>query len=268
MAIQIGVFLPTSGPHIAESGAGELRASARTAESAGLESVWASDHLIASQPMLDSTVALTTAAAVTDRLRIGYGAMLLALRPAAWAAKEIATLQQLSDDRLLLGVGTGNPAHGDIGWRAAGAPFAERGARTDHALAVLPDLVAGKPTRLDDELEVALSPGASMPPILIAGNSARARRRAAAYGDAWMPINPGLDQLPGLLNELRELAARHERPAPAVTIVAPALSTDPRSAAAELTAYEAAGVERVILAPTGPDWRRDYAFAGAVRAAQ
>ncbi|MFE3758152.1 LLM class flavin-dependent oxidoreductase [Nocardia tengchongensis] len=268
MAVQIGVFLPTSGPREAGFGAGEIRDSARTAEAAGLESLWATDHLIASQPMLDSTVALTTAAAVTDRIRIGFGAMLLALRPIAWAAKEIGTLQQLSDGRTLLGVGTGNPAHGDVGWRAAGVPFDERGVRTDRALSVLPKLITGEPATLDDGLEVTLSPAAPMPPILVAGNSARARRRAAAFGDSWMPINPALDELPALLTELRDLAARHHRPTPTVTVVAPALPADPHQAAATLAAYETAGVERVILAPTGQDWRRDYAFAADLRAAQ
>ncbi|WP_433591318.1 LLM class flavin-dependent oxidoreductase [Nocardia sp. CA-145437] len=268
MAIQIGVFLPTSGPHSAASGPREVRESARVAEAAGLESLWATDHLVASQPMLDSTVALSTAAAVTDRIRVGFGAMLLAMRPVAWAAKEIATLQQVSEGRLLVGVGTGNPAHGDVGWRAAGVPFAERGVRTDRALAVLPRLVAGERTTLDDGLDVALSPGAPVPPILVAGNSARARRRAAVHGDSWMPINPGLDDLPGLLTDLKQLAEQYGRQTPAVTVVAPALSAEPRAAADELVAYEAAGVERVVLAPTGPDWRNDYAFAAGVRAAQ
>ncbi|MGW4350513.1 LLM class flavin-dependent oxidoreductase [Nocardia sp. NPDC004582] len=268
MAIRIGVFLPTSGPHNTGAGPREVRDSARAAEAAGLESLWATDHLVASQPMLDSTVALSTAAAVTDRIRVGFGAMLVALRPVAWAAKEIGTLQQVSDGRLLLGIGTGNPAHGDIGWRAAGAPFAERGVRTDRALAVLPGLISGEPTTLDDDLAVTLSPGAPVPPILIAGNSARARRRAAEHGDAWMPINPGLDRLPGLLTELKDLAEQHGRRTPTVTVVAPALSTDPRQAVDELAAYETVGVERVVLAPTGADWRSDFAFAADVRALQ
>ncbi|AYF72962.1 LLM class flavin-dependent oxidoreductase [Nocardia yunnanensis] len=268
MSVQLGVFLPTSGSRKAESGASDIRDSARLAEESGLESVWATDHLIATQPMLDSTIALTTAAAVTDRIGIGYGAMLLALRPVAWAAKEIATLQQLSNNRVLLGVGTGNPAHGDIGWRAAGVPFVERGTRTDHALAVLPDLIAGKPTTLAPDLDVTLSPGAPVPPILIGGNSSRAHRRAAIHGDAWMPINPALDQLPAAISELRDIAAQHQRPAPAITIVAPTLSTDPYRVADELATYESAGVHRVILAPTGPHWRDYYTFAAALRAAQ
>jgi hypothetical protein len=45
--------------------------------------------------------------------------------------------------------GPGNPAHGDTGWRAVGVSYADRGRRTDDALAVLPDLVAGHPVSLD-----------------------------------------------------------------------------------------------------------------------
>ena len=99
--------------------------------------------MIASAPILDSTVVLATAAAVTGRVKIGFGVMLLALRPVAWAAKQISTLQYVSGERVLLGVGTGNPAHGDTGWRAAGRQLRRPGRRTDDALAVLPDLVAG-----------------------------------------------------------------------------------------------------------------------------
>jgi hypothetical protein len=50
-------------------------------------------------------------------------------------------------------------------------------------------------------------------------------------------------------------------------VVGPALDTDPRKAAAQLSAYAAAGAERVILAPTGAGWQRDYEFAGRLRAA-
>lgn len=49
--------------------------------------------------------------------------------------------------------------------------------------------------------------------------------------------------------------------------MAPALSTEPRKAAEQLSAFAAAGAERAILALTGPDWERDYEFAGKVRAA-
>ncbi|WP_454197871.1 LLM class flavin-dependent oxidoreductase [Nocardia sp. Marseille-Q1738] len=265
MTLEIGTILPTSTPDPAHPILGDVRASARFAEQIGLDSVWSTDHLVASAPILDSTVVLATAAAVTDRIRIGYSVLLLALRPAAWAAKQIATLQYVSGDRLILGVGTGNPAHGDVGWRAAAAPFAERGRRTDEALRVLPDLVAGQPTTLADGTVVTLSPGAAMPPVLVAGDGARARRRAAAYADGWVGIGLEPDQVRASKAELASLADEYGRRPPTVTVVAPSLATDPGHAADQLAAYADAGAERVILAPSGAEWRADYEFAAKIK---
>ena len=188
MAIKIGVLLPTSTRDPRQPILGDVRASARLAEEMALDSVWSTDHLVASAPMLDSTVVLATATAVTDRITIGFGVMLLALRPVAWAAKQISTLQYVSGERIVLGVGTGNPALGDIGWRAAGVAYESRGPLTDEALRVLPALVTGQPTELGGGLEVTLAPGSVMPPVLVAGNGDKALRRAAAYGDGWMSI--------------------------------------------------------------------------------
>jgi alkanesulfonate monooxygenase SsuD/methylene tetrahydromethanopterin reductase-like flavin-dependent oxidoreductase (luciferase family) len=260
VTIKIGVILPASTPDPANPIIGDIRASARFAEQAGLESVWTTDHLVASAPMLDSSVVLATAAAVTERITIGYGVMLLALRPVAWAAKQIGTLQLVSGNRVALGVGTGNPAHGDIGWRAAGMSFADRGRRTDESLRVLPALVTGEPAVLGDGLEVTLSPGAAMPPVLIAGNGDRALRRAAAYGDGWISVALPPQEVAASLSALGELAAGHGRPAPQATVVGPVLDADPGKAAAQLAAYAEAGTERVILIPSG-DWQRDYEHA-------
>jgi alkanesulfonate monooxygenase SsuD/methylene tetrahydromethanopterin reductase-like flavin-dependent oxidoreductase (luciferase family) len=267
VTIEIGVILPTSTPDPAQPILGDVRESARFAEQAGLGSVWSTDHLRASGPMLDSTAVLATAAAVTDRIRIGYGVMLLSLRPVAWAAKQISTLQLLSGDRLLVGVGTGNPAHGDIAWRAAGMSYQDRGRRTDEALRVLPALVTGQPAVLPDGVEVTLAPGATMPPVLVAGNGEKALQRAAAYGDGWMSIGLAPDEVAGSLAELGRLAAEQGRPTPGATVVGPRLDADPKRAAAQASGYTAAGVERLILAPTGPEWRRDYEFAAKVCAA-
>jgi alkanesulfonate monooxygenase SsuD/methylene tetrahydromethanopterin reductase-like flavin-dependent oxidoreductase (luciferase family) len=192
VAIKIGVFLPVSTPGPSRPVLGDVRASARFAEQAGLDSVWTTDHLIASAPMLDATVVLATAAAVTERITIGFGVMLLALRPAAWAAKQISSLQYVSGNRIALGVGTGNPVHGDIGWRAAGRSFADRGRRTDESLRVLPALVTGEPAVLEDGLEVTLSPGSAMPPVpratvvgpALDADPGKAAAQLAAYAEA------------------------------------------------------------------------------------
>ncbi|BDT92201.1 hypothetical protein IFM12275_21770 [Nocardia sputorum] len=266
MTLDIGIILPTSTPDPAQPILGDVRAAARLAEQSGLDSVWSTDHLVASAPILDSTVVLATAAAATDRIRIGYGVLLLALRPVALAAKQIATLQYVSGDRLILGVGTGNPAHGDVGWRAAGASFAERGRRTDEALRVLPDLVTGRPATLADGTEVTLAPGATMPPVLVAGDGERARRRAAAFADGWVAIGLEPHRIGARVDELASLAEECGRPPLTVTVVAPALAADPGQAAEQLAAYAEAGAARVVLAPSGPQWEAGYEFAAKIKA--
>jgi len=265
--VKIGVILPTSTPDPAKPILGDVRASARLAEETGLDSVWSTDHLVASAPMLDSIVVLAIAAAVTERITIGFGVMLLALRPVSWAAKQISTLQYVSGNRIVLGVGTGNPAHGDIGWRAAGMPYKSRGRRTDESLRVLPALVTGQAGVLGDGLEVTLAPGSAMPPVLVAGNGEKALRRAAEYGDGWMCVGLPPEDLAGSLAVLGEFAAQLGRPVPRASVVGPVLDADPSKAAAQLSAYEAVGTERVILVPSGIGWQHDYEFAGRLRAA-
>ncbi len=173
----------------------------------------------------------------------------------------------MSCNRIVLGVGTGNPAHGDIAWRAAGVSYQDRGWRTDEALRVLPALVTGQPAVLGDALEVTLAPGSAMPPVLIAGNGDKALRRAAAYGDGWVCIGLPPDDVAAGLAVLDGLAAQHGRHVPGASVVGPALDADPRKAAAQLSAYAAAGTERVILAPSGAGWQYDYELAGKLRAA-
>jgi alkanesulfonate monooxygenase SsuD/methylene tetrahydromethanopterin reductase-like flavin-dependent oxidoreductase (luciferase family) len=257
MSLEIGVILPTSSPEAGPAVLGDVRASARFAEELGLGSVWSTDHLIASAPMVESSVVLAAAAAVTERITVGFNVMLLALRPVAWAAKQVAALQYVSGNRIVLGIGTGNPAHGDAGWRAAGVEFKDRGRLTDEALQVLPDLIAGRPTTLAPGFEAALAPGAVVPPIFVAGNGPRAFRRAATYGDGWATIG----MTPG---EVRESLARIGELGKVLkaTVVAPRLDGDP---AEQLAAYVDAGTERIIMAPTG-DWRRDYEQAAALQA--
>ena len=266
MTLEIGVMLPTSTPDPAVPIIGDVKRAARTAEELGLDSVWSTDHLIASAPILESTAVLGAAAGATERIRIGYGVLLLALRPVAWAAKQISTLQHLSGDRLELGIGTGNPAHGDSGWRAAGQSFEDRGPRTDESLRVLPSLIAGEPTTLPDGTEVTLAPGARVPPILVAGDVAPAWSRAARFAEGWIGIGRPPAEIVRILSTLAELAAGYGRPAPYAVVLAPSIDEDPKRAAEQLAAYAEAGVRRVILPQYDADWRRAYENAAAIRA--
>jgi alkanesulfonate monooxygenase SsuD/methylene tetrahydromethanopterin reductase-like flavin-dependent oxidoreductase (luciferase family) len=103
MHVDVGVALPeATAPDEALPCVARL---ARLAERAGLDCLWSGDRLVAGQmSVLDSSLTLA-AAAVTDRIAIGFSVYVPSLRPLAWAAKQIATLQHIAGSgRLRLGV--------------------------------------------------------------------------------------------------------------------------------------------------------------------
>lgn len=292
MTVKIGVGLPTvgRGPQLSELG--DAVAAGRRAEELGLESVWAADHLAPPAALLDSTMSLAAVAGATQRVHLGFSVLVLAMRRLAWAAKQIGTLQHLSGGRVLLGVGIGGEPNGLAGWAAAGVPFGERARRTDAGLRALPPLLQGETVTLDHEPgspDVQLRPPAKVPPVLIGGNGDAALRRTAEFGDAWFPSAISLPKLTAGIDKARALAAERGRPAPTVTLGIPAalgsdratrealvdslaggyglpreeaeqipLTGTPEESAERLAAYEAAGVERVVLMSFRSDWRRHY----------
>jgi len=284
--LEIGVILPSIA--VQERDNLDLQTAARHAEDLGLDSVWHGDHLATGMPTLDCMIALATAAAATQRIRIGASVFVPAIRPLAWAAKQIASLQQVSHGRFILGIGSGG---GAAQWAAAGMPYAERGQRTDTALELLPHLLAGQRVRLVDEPgqpEVELAPAVPTPPFWIGNASSVAIRRAAHRGDGWFPsVVPPSDIAEGAAR-LTELAAAYKRPTPAITVgatgvlgsasfrardeIAARLSLaygipserastlpitgEPHEAAHRLAAYHAAGARHVVMGLAGGDWRQ------------
>src|SRR5215471_12562766 len=118
----------------------------RAAEAAGFESLWVADHVVLPDPpvegrpmppdmrLLDPVVALTFLAAHTSRIKLGTGVIILPQRQALVLAKQLASLDVLSNGRLIFGLG--------VGWcepemRSVGAPFAERGKIADEYLAAM-----------------------------------------------------------------------------------------------------------------------------------
>jgi probable F420-dependent oxidoreductase len=195
---------------------------ARQAEELGFDGAWVGDHLWGHAPWLDSTVALASAAAVTERLQLGFSVMLIALRPPAWAAKQIQSIDALSGGRLTLGVGVGGEYPEEF--EAAGVPVHERGKRVDQTLEVLPDLLLGRRVDYDgDALSVHANPLApampSLPRILIGGRGDVALRRVVRVGDGWLPMWLSPEELSERGGRLRELAAASGRPEPSVTLL-------------------------------------------------
>src|SRR5438093_1386631 len=101
-------------------------------EELGYDSAWTSEHIFFYFPTFDALTSLAAMAARTSRIRLGTAVLLLPLRPAALAAKEIASVDIISGGRLIVGVGVGGEYPKEF--EAVGVPVEERGARTDEAL--------------------------------------------------------------------------------------------------------------------------------------
>jgi len=218
---RFGVLLPTFDP-LQTGQVPEVLEGARRAEELGFDAGWVGDHLWGHAPWLDASVALSAAAAVTERLTLGFSVMLLGLRPPAWAAKQIQSIYALSGGRLVLGVGVGGEYPEEF--EAAGVDVAQRGKRVDETLGVLPDLLLGRRVDYDGEtLAVHANPLAPamprLPPILIGGRSEAALQRTARFGDGWLPMWLSPDTLLERRARLRELTATHGRPEPSITLL-------------------------------------------------
>jgi probable F420-dependent oxidoreductase len=186
---------------------------AAAAEAAGARSVWVSDHLLMvdadvagypysadGRPTLpvdveyyEAFVCCALMAAATSSCRIGTAALVLPQRNVLEVAKVAASLDQLSGGRLVLGVGSG---WHELEMEALGYTFRARGKRFDEMLDVLHDCWSGRPapykgahvTVPDGVVLSPLPAQASGPPLLVAGMSDAALRRAATRGDGWLAI--------------------------------------------------------------------------------
>jgi hypothetical protein len=193
---RVGVLLPTVDGF--RAGAWDIRSFARRAEDLGFDSLWVADHLVFDAPILESVVAAATAAAVTERITIGFGVMQVALRHPAWTAKQLAALQVVSGNGIEFGVGVG--ANFSAEWSAVGVPVRERAGRTDAFLAALPSLLAGESTALPGPWSTVvppLTPPAALPPQWIGGRV-----------DATLRRHEDADPIAGADPELQETVGR------------------------------------------------------------
>ena len=265
--MEIGISLPD----MFGSAPPDLPGLAREVERLGLESVWVADVQTGTGlPWLEAVTALAAVAGATESVRLGFGALALPTRPAPWLATQVATLQHLSGDRLLLGVGSGGFPDAPF-WRALRIDGRERGRRTDETLRVLPDLVAGRPATVAG-VEITLAPGATMPPVLVGGSSDVAIRRATRFGHGWFPslISPARlaereRQVPTTVGGHLFAAEGPERTAFVRSLVevnrlppdeaerVPMPGGSPQRIAEHFAAYAAAGAERVVTGPHAAD---------------
>lgn len=213
--LAVGLQLPTTDGF--RVGYQDLRRIAAMAEDTGFDSVWVGDHFSFPAPVIESFVAATTAAAATKRVGVGFGVLLAAMRHPGWLAKQISSLQVVSDDRVILGVGVGGEFPDE--WEALGVPIKRRGALTDEILDCLPGLLSGQPTQLGppwDALVPPLTPFGRVPDLWVGGRKDVALRRAVRTGGGWLGVWLDAPALAERTVRLHEIAAEMGRPTPPV----------------------------------------------------
>ena len=172
----------------------ELIAFAERAEELGYESLWVWDHILLGVdpcfPIIDSLTLLSAVAARTSKIKLGTGILVLPLRNPVVLAKQIASIDRISNGRLMLGMAAG--------WYkrefdAVGVDFHQRGKIMDQNLDILnalltDDLVTGEfgPYNLRRARMYPKPVQRPRPPLLIGGYVNRVLKRAGVKGDGWL----------------------------------------------------------------------------------
>jgi probable F420-dependent oxidoreductase len=237
---------------------------ARHAEAAGFESVWTGEHVVLPDPappgfsmpptlpLLDSIVGLTLVAAHTSTIKVASGIIVLPLRNPVILAKELASVDVVSDGRLIAGFAAGYvPAE----FTATGVPMAGRGARLEDYIRALRALWSmDRPdyrgqfvsfSSIDARPRPRQRPA---PPIVIGGDAPAALRRAVTLADGWYGFYLDVQETQRYVRDLRRLAMECERPAELDRLeltVTPAGPLDK----ATVERYAELGVDRLVLLP-------------------
>jgi probable F420-dependent oxidoreductase len=266
--MHLGVFDINSGPCSTREGVERI---GMLAEELGYESVWVGEHVLVPSPqvppsplapthaILDPLVGLTFVAAITRRVKLGTGIIILPQRNPTVLAKQVASLDVLSSGRFILGLGVG---YLEPEFRAVGVPLENRGRRSTEYLAAMRQLWSADAPSYEGKY-VAFSGidayprpiDRSGPPIVIGGHSAAAHRRAVAMGNGWYGWGLSLEQTEAAVTSLRSAAEAVARPDALGTLevtVSPPRGYKLDSAV--VSAYAELGVDRLVfLAPPDSD---------------
>ena len=204
---------------------------ARAAEEAGYDSIVVPDSIcypevsdttypfnpdgtrefLEDKPFLEPFSLIPAMGAVTERIRFVTFVIKLPIRQPVLIAKQVSSTAVLTNNRLVLGVGT-SPWPED--YAICGVPWERRGKRMDEEIAIMRGLMAGGYFEFHGEVfdvpSIKMCPTPSAPvPILIGGHHEAALRRAARDGDGWVHGGGDPADLPGLLERLAALRKEH-----------------------------------------------------------
>jgi probable F420-dependent oxidoreductase len=285
--MNLGVSLPSVGPIAEREFVLDL---GRAADRLGFHSVWATDHVVIPKhrtseypyersttemlftpgiTWLDPVATMGVVAGATEHVLIGSAILVLPYRNAVVLANEMASLDRLSEGRMILGIGAGWLAEE---FRALGVPPEERGSRTDEYIRVLKTLWdSGSPVSFDGkhvqftDVVLGTQPHRSGgPPIYVGGNTPAALRRAGALADGWLGMELWVEEIAEIRTALERAAKEAGRDPSDIALslrrgVKPpfeisdflperrSITGAPREVADELLRYREEGVSTMIL---------------------
>ncbi len=228
------------------------------AEELGFDSVWVNHHILhigyvkerlGTRPYQDALITLTWLAANTSKVRLGTSVLVMPYLHPMVLAKQLATLDQFSNGRLIVGLGAGSLPEENA---ALGVPYGSRGRYCNEFLQVLRKLWSEDEASFSGEFfsfeDICSSPKPRQQPhplIVVGGNRPAALTRVAHYGDGWHPMNVAPDGVRRRMQDLRNLTGQIGREhVPAAVQVRLDMK---RLDAETIAAYESEGVTDLIV---------------------
>jgi len=179
-------------------------------EAGGVDSIWQSDRVIGTAPALECMSVMAALAGRTRRLKFGMNVLSLAQRDPVLVAKQCATIDVLSEGRLLPAFGIGSPLGPE--WKALGLDTRTRGKRMDECLEIVSRLWREDAVDFDGVhfklkgASIAPKPVQAELPMWIGGSSEAAIRRTGRYGTGWQAGLDGLADIARVIRAIKEAA--------------------------------------------------------------
>lgn len=184
-------------------------------EEGGVDSLWQTDRLISRQPILECMSAMAALAGRTRRLKFGMNVASLGLRDPLLLAKQCATIDMLSEGRLLPAFGVGSPRGPE--WQVRGEAFDKGAKRAEEGLEIVSRLWSEERIDFEGEFyrmrEASISPRPVQDPLplWIGGSSRAAIRRTARWGTGWQAGGEAPDEVAPVVRAILEAVAAEGR---------------------------------------------------------
>ena len=184
-------------------------------DTGGIDSIWQSDRLVSGDPNLECMSVMAALAGATNKVKFGMNVASLGWRDPVLTAKSCATIDYLSNGRLLPAFGVGSAGSRDF--VGTGKPTRGRGIRTDEALQIMAELWSGGQSNFKgeyyqlDDVKIAPLPVQAHLPLWLGGSAAKAIERTARWGTGWQAGIEAPEEIAPVISAIKERAKQLDR---------------------------------------------------------